>query len=147
MLQFECRTLFDITDTGVVGHYKSARVPFRCRNGTLVTDEHSWNRARNQQRNWETLTQLISLRTQIIDVTDPARNKKYWGFTFNTEVDVFSTYTDPVGVLKGDSEGVPMLTMLDNDPNIDSVLVPSGVGQNIWFSMLPINNILENKDG
>ena len=72
IVKFICKTLFDITATGVTGHYKSSRVPFQDLTGTSITNEISWNRARNQQRNWETITQLISLRTQISELQTPA---------------------------------------------------------------------------
>ena len=57
---------------------------------------------------------------------------------------VWNDGADPVGVLKTDSADVPMLRELDNDPDIESVLVVSGPRQNIWFTVEPINNILEN---
>jgi len=48
-MRFICRTLFDITATGVTGHAKSARIPFEDRTGRRITDYVIWNRARNQQ--------------------------------------------------------------------------------------------------
>jgi hypothetical protein len=144
MIKINVRTLFDITVTGVTGHFKSARIPFEDQAGHKITDSDTWNRSRNQQRNWETLTQLISLRTQIDTVTKPQCEDSIWTFDFFTETEVFNDGSDPVGVLKTDSAGVPMLRELDNDPNIESFLVVSGPDQNIWFSSEPINNILEN---
>ena len=144
MIKVEVRTLFDITATGVTGHYKLSRIPFTDDAGHQIVDLDSWNRARNQQRNWETLTQLISLRTQIMDLTDPEVNGDYWQFEFVTETEIFNDGIDPVGVLKQDSEGVPMLRELDNEPDIEEVLVTAGSRQNIWFSSSTINNILEN---
>jgi len=136
MIRIECRTLFDITATGVTGHFKSAQPPY--------TTIDSWNRARNQQRNWETLTQLINLRTQIMSMSNPVNKDYIWTFEFESETNVWDTGADPVGVLKQDSDGVPMLRELDNDPDIDSMLITAGDRQNIWFTVLPINNILEN---
>ena len=52
-MRFACRTYFDITATGVTGHYKSSRVPFLDQVGKNITNELDWNKARNQQRNWE----------------------------------------------------------------------------------------------
>jgi hypothetical protein len=135
MIKINVRTLFDITTTGVTGHLRSAHPSY--------TPE-TWMRARNQQRNWETLTQLIGLRTQIIDITKPVEEDSIWTFDFESESNVWDDGTDPVGVLKQDSNGVPMLCELDNDPNIEPVLVTSGALQNIWFAVMPINNILEN---
>jgi nucleoside-diphosphate-sugar epimerase len=67
-MKIYCETVFDITATGVTGHFKSSRIPFIDHAGHKITDSDSWNRARNQQRNWETLTQLIQLRTQIDNI-------------------------------------------------------------------------------
>ena len=138
-MKYKCSTRFDITATGVTGHFKSSRVPFTDRAGNKITDIDSWNRARNQQRNWETLTQLISLRTQISDLIEPAGHADLWTFEFDTEADVFHDGTDPVGVLKSDSQGVPMVTNLDNAPDIDSIIITDGSKQNVWFAPITIN--------
>lgn len=136
MIKIKVTTLFDITATGVTGHFRSAREPYN--------DMASWNRARNQQRNWETLTQIIGLRTQIMDMSKPVTDKNQWVFDFASESNVWNDGTDPVGVLKQDSNGVPMLRELGNTPNIEPMLVTQGPTQNIWFTLEPINNILEN---
>jgi hypothetical protein len=133
-MKYGCRTRFDITNTGVTGHYKSSRVPFRDLSGKEILDESSWNRARNQQRNWETLTQLIGLRAQISDSTLPTRTGNNWTFEFSVETaDVYGTAEDATAILRGDSEGVPMLIDLENEPGIDPVLIVAGDQQNIWF--------------
>jgi hypothetical protein len=144
MIKIKVRTFFDITATGVIGHFKSSRIPFTDQAGHLINDIDTWTRARNQQRNWETLTQLIQLRTQIVDLQIPQVDNNAWTFEFSTETEVFNDGADPVGVLKQDSADVPMLRELDNDPDIDSFLVVDGIRQNIWFSAEAINNILEN---
>jgi hypothetical protein len=144
MIKIKVRTLFDITATGVIGHFKNSRIPFKDQAGHNIVDVDTWTRARNQQRNWETLTQLIQLRTQIIDLQNPQVDKDIWSFEFTTETEVFNDGVDPVGVLKQDSADVPMLCDLDNNPDIDSVLVVTGTRQNIWFSAEAINTILEN---
>lgn len=144
MIKIKVETLFDITATGVTGHFKSARVPFTDRAGNKIVDDISWHRSRNQQRNFETLTQIISLRTQIDNLTRPQVNDDMWTFEFTSEVNVFTDGTDPVAILKQDAEGVPMLRELNNDPDIEPVLVIDGARQNVWFSSEAINNILEN---
>ena len=140
-MRFICRTFFDITATGVTGHAKSARIPFRDRTGQMIFDINSWNRARNQQRNWESLTQIISMRTQMFDLTDPVQQDRVWTFEFETETDgVFGDRTDPTHILRTDSEGVPMIVDLGNRENLSSVLITAGTGQNIWFEPMYINN-------
>jgi hypothetical protein len=134
MIRIKVLTHFDITATGVTGHFKNSQ--------PLSVLE--WNTARNQQRNLETLTQLVALRTQIMSTTVPNENNKMWEFEFESESNVWNDGTDPVGVLKADSDGVPMILNLNNHSNITPFLVTTGPTQNIWFELMLINNILEN---
>jgi hypothetical protein len=142
-MKYVCQTLFDITATGVTGHYKSARIPFLDRAGQTIKNEESWNRSRNQQRNWETLTQILSLRTQLFLLTDPVQDLTgtRWMFEFETESDgIYGPDSDPVLILRSDANGVPMLRELNNDPDIENILVTEGAQQNIWFAPISINN-------
>ena len=141
-MKFACQTLFDITATGVTGHCKLTRMPFQDRAGRTIDNIESWNRSRNQQRNWETITQILSLRTQLFLLTDPIQDQTgtRWMFEFETESDgVYGPESDPVAVLRADAEGVPMLRELNNDPDIDTVLITQGPRQNIWFAPISIN--------
>jgi len=141
-MKFVCQTLFDITATGVTGHCKQSRMPFQDRAGQWIADTESWNRSRNQQRNWETITQILSLRTQLFGLTEPIADQTgtRWMFEFETEFDgVYGPESDPVSVLRADAEGVPMLRELDNAPDIATVLVTDGARQNIWFAPVSIN--------
>jgi len=139
-MRFTCTTLFDITATGVTGYFKSSRVPFEDRAGNTIEDVADWNRSRNQQRNWETVNQIIGMRTQV-ESTEPEREGSSWSFEFETETPgVYGTDADPVAVLYSDADGVPMLTDLDNNRELASVVVISGPGQNIWFSPITVNN-------
>lgn len=136
-MKFICKTFFDITATGVTGHYKSSRVPFKDLNGNNIIDELSWNRARNQQRNWETITQLISLRTQISELQNPKKDKNTWSFEFESETPyAFGSEDNPTELLLSDSAGVPMLLGLGNIDNLTPLLIVSGPDQNIWFDIL-----------
>ena len=142
-MKFACQTRFDITVTGITGHFKSARMPFQDRAGQVIQDTASWNRSRNQQRNWETLTQILGLRTQLFSLTTPIQDQTgtRWMFEFETEMDgVYGPEDDPTRVLREDANGVPMLRELNNDPEIESVLVTDGPRQNIWFAPISINN-------
>jgi hypothetical protein len=133
--------LFDISVTGVTGHYRSARVPFEDRAGQQITDLDSWNRARNQQRNWETVLQLISLRSQPLDLQIPDKINNAWVFTFCIETPrVFDDGIESLGLLLKDCEGVPMLNNLGEARSLEPVLRCNGTDSNIWFKELPINN-------
>ena len=138
-MKIQCQTLFDITATGTTGHIKPSRMPFVDLAGTKITNIEQWNRSRNQQRNWETITQLISLRTQVNSLTDPVQIQDCWQFEFEVENEnLFVTDTDPLAVLKMDCNGVPMLTGLNESAVTDTVLV---VDKNIWFTIVTINTL------
>ena len=137
-MKIQCQTLFDITATGTTGHVKPSRMPYQDQAGKKITDVESWNRSRNQQRNWETVTQLISLRTQIDNLKEPQRINDCWCFEFEVENEnLFIDGADRLAVLKADCTGVPMLTGLDESNNGNTILI---IDKNIWFTIVPINN-------
>lgn len=133
-MRISCWTKFDITATGVTGHLKVSRMPFLDRAGNNIRNEEDWHRARNQQRNWETLQQLISLRAQVFDLATPVQTNNIWTFEFTVEQDeLFTIDDDPVGLLKQDCTGVPMLKNLNEKAFESAVLDPTW---NIGFSIL-----------
>lgn len=141
MTKILCRCLFDITATGVTGHFKSSRIPFCDKTGQQILNETSWNRSRNQQRNWETLTQIIGLRTQVSELTDPERFDGAWEFEFATETpDAYGAEDDPTRILRLDANGVPMLQTLPTGEIVTEQLIVDGPDQNIWFLPTAINN-------
>jgi len=138
-MKIQCQTLFDITATGTTGHVKHNRMPYVDNAGTKILDIGSWNRSRNQQRNWETITQLISLRTQVDNLQEPVMIHDCWQFEFEVENEnLFNNGADRLAVLKTDCQGVPMLTGLNESIDIGTVLV---VDKNIWFTIVPINTL------
>jgi hypothetical protein len=139
-MRYACQTLFDITATGVTGHFKVTRMPFVDQAGQRIHDQVTWNRSRNQQRNWETLTQILGLRTQLFDITDPVRDKSgtSWMFEFETESSgILGPDSDPTQILRTDAEGVPMILDLNNRSDLLPLLRTHGTEQNIWFAVLP----------
>ena len=136
-MKIQCQTLFDITATGTTGHVKPSRMPYQDLIGTKISDTETWNRSRNQQRNWETVTQLISLRTQVDNLQKPLKIQDCWQFEFEVENEnLFNNGIDRLAVLKTDCIGVPMLTGLNESIDIGTVLF---VDKNIWFTIVPIN--------
>ncbi len=143
-----CRTLFDCTHTGVTGHLRPQQLPFTTKTGLVIHTPDQWNRSRNQQRNWESILQIISLRTQPMNIVYPVKQKDSWNFEFEVEAEgVLSGgyQTDELSGLVGDCEGVPMITGLDESIAITSTLHAQGSNQNIWFSA--INTPLEPEHG
>jgi len=145
-MKYAVQTFFDITATGITGHFKPAKIPFRDDAGNTITDLESWTRARNQQRNWETITQILGLRTQLFRLQTPVTDttNSAWMFEFETETDhIYGDDADPTRVLRSDSDGVPMLVELDNRPELLPMLATSGPAQNIWFTLISINTSTE----
>lgn len=138
-MKIRCSTHFDITETGTTGHFRPSQVPYNNRAGITIKDLSDWNRSRNQQRNFETITQVLQLRTQIFDVTTPVKNNK-WEFEFEVEADgIYQQDQDLFGILKQDCEDVPMIVGLDDEYTLTPALITSGSQQNIWFEEV-VNN-------
>jgi hypothetical protein len=143
-----CRTLFDCTYTGVTGHFRESQLPLTTKTGLVIQTPADWNRARNQHRNWEALLQVVSLRTQPMNIVYPDKQKQYWCFEFEVEAEgvLGGGYnTDDLAGLVADCEGVPMITGLDEAVAVTATLHAQGTDQNIWFET--INKSLENSDG
>lgn len=139
-----CKTLFDCSPTGVTGHYRVSSMPFYDKVGQSVSDQASWNFSRNQQRNWETINQLISLRTQPVDITPAKCNQGIWQFEFEVEQPLVYSLTGQEGdfdSLINECNNVPMITGLLETKTTSNVLISSGPESNIWFE--PINKALD----
>lgn len=144
----DCYTLIDITRTGVVAYYREGMPMFVDDADQIINDEHSWNRSRNQQRNYETLIQIISLRAQPVYLEDPKRHKKQnlslyefndkestqdvWRFSFSPEQpDVYRQGSNPVAALEQDISNVPIILGLNETLELE---IPTmQVGINIYF--------------
>lgn len=144
-----CYTLFDCTATGILNHAKVTQLPLTDKTGTVLSDQIALTRARNQQRNWETLTQLISLRSQAIIYVEPQilqdptlailglnrRAHKIWTFEFGSEfADVYDIDKEPLAALIQDCDGVPLITGLcEGTENLESVIRTTGSQINTKF--------------
>lgn len=136
-----CRTLFDCTRTGVTGHFKQSAMPFQDHGGQWVRNIADWNRSRNQQRNYETLLQLLGLRAQLFDLTNPVCDQGVWEFSFAVESDgVYgASHSDnPLAGLCQDCQSVPMMINLDEQTGVQPQLITQGEHCNIWFTVVNI---------
>lgn len=133
--QYQGFTLIDITPTGVTNHAPERTVE------------------RNQQRNWETVQQIISLRTQPIiistsslidDVTgynfgiNYAGQHKIWTFTFAVEhADIYQEGPDKFGLVKYDFKITPIILGLSETAQPErAMFYPKGPWNNIYFKTL-----------
>lgn len=134
-----CKTLFDISATGVRGHFNAGRIPFTDDTGQMIQSQQDWERSRNQQRNWETMNQIISLRVLPDAITVPQllpSKTKIWSFDFLIDnLASVETQEDPAGILASDADNVPMIINLDEDPGIKSWIVIKGKNVNTWFTV------------
>lgn len=128
-------TLIDITPTGVINY--SPQNEFQ----------------RNQQRNWETIQQILSLRTQPnIVFTDNFTNDvtkynfginykgehKIWTFKFTVDyADIYQDGPDKFGLIKNDFKITPVVLGLTETavPEL-AVFIPKGPWNNIYFKSL-----------
>ena len=127
-------TLVDITATGVTRHNPAQE------------------RERDQQRNWETVLQVIGLRAQPQLISGPIcreyeldvntvfgemyhGQQKVWIFTFGVDhEDVFLDNNDPVGGLDKDFSQVPIICGLNETAKfILPIFYPFGAIKNIYF--------------
>jgi hypothetical protein len=133
MKSFICATLVDITPTNVT------------RGDSL---------ARDQQRNWETVLQVLSLKTQPIILGGPEllsdidgvskifgefyqTMQKVWIFKFASEQDIYT-----VDQLYEDFEQVPVITGLEESARFMLPIFHSyGILKNIYFSTVDELNI------
>ena len=134
---FTLVTLVDITRTGV----------------TKNTPEQEF--VRNQQRNWESVLQVIGLRSQPITVVEPysemipedvvnnifgemhhGQDQRVWCANFAVEhKDVFKKDKDQLGFLKDDFNQVPVICGLDETARF---ILP------IFYSYGSLKNIIFN---
>jgi hypothetical protein len=131
-----CYTLFDITKTNV---------PNRSRPPDGA-DYKNWVYQRNSQINFDTIVQIISLRSQPENISVPVQleikedffglGKSTIGWMFNFEVRSLSVYSngnDELAYLKQDVADVPMLICGTEFSNLTNVLSAEKPTKNIHF--------------
>jgi len=102
-----------------------------------------------QQQNFNSLRQAIELRSNVSWTSDPKEFKgslpaplegkaTHWIWEFDVErEDTFLKNSDPVGLLKDDIHGVPIIPDLDNSLVIDpAAFQTTGSSTNTWIFML-----------
>jgi len=130
---YQVYTLVDITKTGVTTYSKEKE------------------KQRNQQRNWETVMQILGLRSQLLDVNylgsveEDVKDysfgvnykgiHKIWRFEFTIEhADLYTIDLDRYGALKNDFRIAPIILNLDETATPTAgMFYPSGVDKNIYF--------------
>ena len=143
-VKIKCITLFDITRTGI-----------NIRRQVHGVSDPNYNLKRSQQSNFETILQIIGLRSQAEEVTDPEKvmsqlskikmGRKYetkikipvWHFTFEvSQIDVFSDESSELGKLIQDCDSVPMITGLTEWDKMIQKLDITTEFRNIYFEVI-----------
>lgn len=130
-------TLIDITPTGVINYSPQNE------------------QKRNQQRNWETIQQILSLRTQptiletnnfIADLKDYNFGVNYsgphhiWTFKFGVDyADIYQEGSDKFGLVKYDFQITPVILGLTETIKSEvAVFIPKGPWNNIYFKSIKV---------
>lgn len=136
MLTISCATKFDITPTGIKGHQRQSILPCQDLLGKIIDTNHEWMKARNQQRNWETLNQIIGLRTLPSNFTAVHVNNSWWQFSFDIEHASHVAWgADPLGALRYDCKNIPMIIGLEERRGLVAILEPYTDDPNIVFEI------------
>lgn len=144
--KFKCFTLFDITKTGNT-HRKNSTI-------TNLDEQLKWQRSRNTQVNFDTVIQVISMRSLPENITDPVKELinlnefPNFGFMFNhveekcycwsfefcvSHPSVFHDGINELGHLYQDCQSVPMLVVGTEWNKLPSFLDGSIELRNIYF--------------
>ena len=140
--RIRCYTLFDITQTGVANRSKPQN-----------NDDGTWLRRRNTQCNFDTILQVISLRSQpevvkipaMVDIDDYSyfgrdlkdSVTKCWRFEFDVQhSSVFQDGKDPLGALYTDCDRVPMILLQEQSQLVTSTLNTTPELKNIHFEIV-----------
>ncbi len=141
VMKILCRTLFDCSRTGTTGHFRLAQIPYTDAAGYVINSVLDWNFSRNQQRNFETIMQIISLRAQPNIVVNPVHTDGQWCFEF--EVETAGVYSKDgsahdTSALLAECQGAPMICGLTESLTTVNFLETTGAEQNIWFETINI---------
>ena len=144
-----------MTDTRIHRHRGYTLVDVTKTDVTKYTPE--LERMRNKQRNWETVVQILGLRSQImgirqlktetVDLSGYQFGDSYTGkhrvWTFEFEVEFENLYLqdhDPYSTLKNDFAHTPVILGLDEtaQPSV-SLFYTAGASKNIYFISVVTN--------
>jgi hypothetical protein len=148
--KLRCYTLFDIIRTGNIHR----RPPI---NGTPEQTKR-WEKTRNTQTNFDTILQVISLRSQPENITDPVQEivvfdnsldifgflfdnedtaQSYWSFEFTIPHDkVYDDGINELGNLFNDCDGVPMIKVGTEWEKLPNFLDTTPELKNIHFEVI-----------
>lgn len=139
-----CSTLFDITQTGIISR----------RNAN--NEDPTWILKRNQQCNFDTIVQAISLRSQPENITAPKKQQlsfkekhnfgllfdknikiNYWAFDFDINyANVYNNGIHELGYLFLDCDKIPMIKCNTEWNKLPNYLDTDTNTRNIYFEVI-----------
>ena len=146
--RIRCYTLFDITKTGIINR----KPPSNGTNEQLSI----WEKTRNTQCNFDTILQVVSLRSQPENITEPQQeivifnDCDWFGFMYDNEEgqirwafdfdiihsSVFDDGLNKLGYLYSDCDSVPMIKVGTEWGKLPSFLDTSPELRNIYFEVI-----------
>ncbi len=136
MYRIQCSTFFDITASGVQRNRWNPSTKIFSNDGHCIDTEEKFQISRQQQSNWNTVQQILMLRCLPENIEKPVKKGDQWIFCFDVpDINAVAWGMDPVGALRYDANGVPMITGLTEDKSLPEYLVPYGEDRNIWFDV------------
>jgi hypothetical protein len=96
------------------------------------------NKQLNQYRNYTTFLQVLGIRSVFSILEQPVNDKGEWTMVIETDrSDVFSDGSDPVGLLMGDLDNVPIIAGLDEKVKLSKPLIKTkGTNANTFVTVL-----------
>jgi len=136
MQKIQATCTFDITPTGAYS-YRPIELPGETKNGHLVADKKQWYYVVNQQRNWDTVQQVLDLRTQIDTISLPEKTGDCWCFEFTMDLKKIHSDTGrALQIILADFDQVPVIPGLDEVPGVASCIVTSGDNTNLRLKII-----------
>ena len=146
--RIKCHTLFDITNTGI----PNRKIP----NFLTDTEIEDWKKRRNTQSNYDTLLQVLGLRSQPEELSPITKSEVQFsevdkfGFLFESEIShpvwsfefsifhtsVFDDGITELGALYSDCDNVPMIKIGTEWDKLPEFLDVSPELRNIYFEVL-----------
>ena len=149
MYRIRCYSLFNVTKTGILNR--------KANNSSDIAQLLSWEQKRNTQCNFDTILQVISLRSQPEEISEPKNIKiqfakfnnfgflfeqyeekcNSWIFDFNiNHISIYDDGISDLGALYSDCDGVPMINGLGEWDKLPNFIDTSPELKNIHFEVI-----------